>query len=593
MNILQINPLTNVGAIKNNKFQSRIILPAQKPDTFERSIQFNITSAMTEISNLKISDNKTLFNKEDLKVIKKEFTKTPEKYEPFKIISNTPNITNIIALNLLSKDKEDLKELAEISKINNNRTNKPKFDAEKLNEISNELSGKELNRFKYLANELNSSTFSLMDIAKNKNLKAPQKIKDKLNEIKNEHKNDYSFYIEGFYTDNTDDKSFICCAKDNQKEYNYLFDGNMNKIALEETTIINKDFQKYEIKKSVDYRNNTTSETTLKQSKNTCQPKFVNEIRTIKDKNGNEVRKEYLEPSCVNGVLNIKYIMPNGSEKIISKADFDEKTGITTIKKNLTSLDGTKTEYISKEDKNGNKKSKYKITDKNGNVLLDKTSSLKKLDENKFISTENDKKYEITIDEKNLNIKDLNSNENTNINLEKFIDNNKEVVVNLLKKAPATELIALSKTTKTIQNVDDVKSSFNRSEKTLKTGENLSSLLHELGHAKDFINISESNSDNWYKKGAISNNKNVVKTFEEEKELFNKSFPTTQREHINYFIEDEFGLSEAVAESNMLLNYHCTDDLTVIRAHYLQQYFPKTIASINNTMTESTVVHTS
>lgn len=585
MNILQINPLTNVSAIKNNKFHSRVILPAQKHDTFERSVQFNITSAMSEMSNLKDSDNKTLFNKDDLKVIKNEFTKTPEKYEPFKIISNTPNITNAIAMNLLSKDKEDLKELAEISKINSKRTNKPKFDAVKLNEISNELSGKELHRFNYLANELDSSTSSLIDTAKNKNLKAPQKIKDKLNEIKNEHKNNYSFYIESFYADNSDDKSFICCAKDNQKEYNYLFDGNMNKIALEETTIVNKGFQKYEIKKSVDYRNNTTSETTLKKSKNTCQPEFVNEIRSIKDKNGNEVRKEYLEPSCVKGILNIKYIMPDGLEKIISKAEFDEKTGITTIKKNLTSLDGTKTEYISKEDKDGNKKSKYKITDKDGNVLLDKTSSLKKLDENKFISTENDKKYEITLDEKNLNIKDLDSNKNTNIKLEKFINNNKEIVVNLLKKVPATELIALSKTTKTIQNVDDVKSSFNRSEKTLKTGENLSSLLHELGHAKDFINISDSH--NWYKEGAISNNKNVLKAFEEEKELFNKSFPTTQREHINYFTENEFGLTETVAESNMLLNYHCTDNLTAVRAHYLQQYFPKTIASINNTMAEN------
>lgn len=56
--------------------------------------------------------------------------------------------------------------------------------------------------------------------------------------------------------------------------------------------------------------------------------------------------------------------MPDGTEKVLSSGSVDPKTGITTVKKNMVSLDGTKTEYLYEDDPQGNRISDYKITDK-------------------------------------------------------------------------------------------------------------------------------------------------------------------------------------------------------------------------------------
>ena len=49
---------------------------------------------------------------------------------------------------------------------------------------------------------------------------------------------------------------------------------------------------------------------------------------------------------------------------------FDKKTGITSIKKNMVSLDGTRTDYLYENDENGNRISDYKITDITIQILL-------------------------------------------------------------------------------------------------------------------------------------------------------------------------------------------------------------------------------
>ena len=45
-------------------------------------------------------------------------------------------------------------------------------------------------------------------------------------------------------------------------------------------------------------------------------------------------------------------------------------------------------------------------------------------------------------------------------------------------------------------------------------------------------------------------------------------------------------LEEAIAESNALLSTYNNDDLFAIRAQYLQQYFPKTIATLANELSK-------
>ena len=50
-------------------------------------------------------------------------------------------------------------------------------------------------------------------------------------------------------------------------------------------------------------------------------------------------------------------------------------------------------------DPEGNRIVDYKITDKNGKVLLNKSQTFEVIDENKFISSRNNDKYEINVTE--------------------------------------------------------------------------------------------------------------------------------------------------------------------------------------------------
>ena len=302
------------------------------------------------------------------------------------------------------------------------------------------------------------------------------------------------------------------------------------------------------------------------------------------DKNGKKVRTEYTTQSDVAGVLNIKHVMPDGTEKVLSSGSVDPKTGITTVKKNMVSLDGTKTEYLYEDDPQGNRISDYKITDKNGKVLLNNSLSFEVVNDKKFISSKNDQKYEITVEDKAINVKDMKDGKTSTINFENYINGNQEKILTVMKKMPGEELIALSKNTKQLEGIDDIlHSTYGAVNKRIKTGDNLFVMLHELGHAKDYGEVDVKEKETLTK--SIFNNKNINEIFEKEKAQFNKAFPSAQRDHINYFIKTSDvgdGIQEAIAESNALLSTYNNDDLFSIRSQYLQQYFPKTIAQLSH-----------
>ena len=68
-----------------------------------------------------------------------------------------------------------------------------------------------------------------------------------------------------------------------------LLDKDLNRTAIDETQNITRNGKQYQIKKSVDYRNNTTSKVTLEMNKKLPQPVLINEIRVVKDKNGKNI----------------------------------------------------------------------------------------------------------------------------------------------------------------------------------------------------------------------------------------------------------------------------------------------------------------
>lgn len=590
MSVTQINSIKTLNNVAIKKCQTKPFLAPQKPDSFEKTEKsFNLDKALDNLKSIESNDprsrNQPMFNEEQMAQIKEELQKTPEKYEPFETIANSSWMKGDIACKLLTKDKDSLKELAEITKIGDKKDFfwTQRFEPKKLEYFANNLSAKELSRCKYIAEAL-YDTDSIVKLSKNKNLKAPEKLPTVIKEMR-EFVSAGEFYYPNieFYPNSDDNgKTFICSTKPNSKcKVSQLYDSNLNRLSVEEAQKYSKGGNDYITKKCIDYRNNTTTKTTEKKFNETTQNELVSEIRIVKNKKGKKIRTEYSCQSDINGILNVKHVMPDGTEKILSSASIDPQTGVKTIKQNLTSLDGTKTEVSFVEDTKGNRNSNYKITDKNGSVLLDDNQKFEVINENKFISTKNGNKFEMTFTDKDVNIKNLKDGNVSKIDFEKFITGDKDVAINLMKRMSGDELIALKKCTKELHTEKDkFNGSFAGKTKTIKIGDNLGTLLHELGHAKDYVD-EDVNDPKFGKNLKISiKNKNVIKTYKEEEKLFLKNFPQTQRNHIDYFLGVDCGLMEVVAETNSLLNYHTDENINNSRAQYLQQYFPRTIALI-------------
>ena len=237
------------------------------------------------------------------------------------------------------------------------------------------------------------------------------------------------------------------------------------------------------------------------------------------------------------------------------------------------------------------------ITDKKGNVLLDKSSTFEVIDDNHFISTRNKEKYEITVDKHDINVRDMNNpKRQARISIDNQIKGDKAKILKSLKAMPGEELFKVAQTTKKlVGNKDVLESYYDPANKEIHSGENLFVILHELGHARDYRDVDGS-SDAAYINTvdlAIQEDPEVQKVYDKERKAFNKAFPDTQRDHIDYFINkvthyggELGGLGETIAESNALLTTPKTHELLGIRSQYLQHYFPETIAKLNEKLSQ-------
>ena len=591
MNVSSIVNVNSVSKVQNAQNFRKVVNTGLKSDTFERVSfkgNFNADEAVKELKDLKNFKGLPKFTDDKVEVIKNELVKAPDKWEPFKTLVQNPKILGSMACDIITKDTQVVKGLANLSEVKKG-DDTPRFTPFDIKALSNSLSKtEEFDKAKVLAKS-DLGIDDLVALSKNEKLKNPEKVVENYDKMK--ARCGGNLLSLSFKTDDYDSNAFSLIAdmKDTGKKIE-LFDKDMNNISSEEVQAFkHPNGRQYQIKKTVDRRNNSVSKVRLEVRKNMPQPVLINEVRVIKDKDGKTVRKEYTDQSEVAGVLNIKHVFPDGTEKVLSSGTIDKKTGITSVKKDMTSLDGTRTQYLYEDDPQGNRISDYIITDKNGKTLLKNSQSFEVLSDNKFISSKNDKKYEITVNEKDIDIKDLNTKENSKIVFENYLDGNKEKILTALKKMPGEELIALGKTTKHLNGIDDINySTYGAVNKRIKTGDNLYVMLHELGHAKDYneVNVKEEET----LKKSIFSNKKVNEVFEKEKEAFDNAFPTAQREHINYFIktsEHKDGLQETIAETNALLNTYNNEDLFSIRSQYLQQYFPKTIAEISKSLAKT------
>ena len=286
-------------------------------------------------------------------------------------------------------------------------------------------------------------------------------------------------------------------------------------------------------------------------------------------------------------------ISKDGKHIPIQHAVHNQETGVFTVEKNFVSPDGTKTGYFYEETPDGLKVSNYKITDKNGNVLMDNRTTFQpvKGSSNKFISSVNGRVYEIEHTKDEISVTDKSTGEQAFIKLDKLLNGKPENIMRILKEIPGNYLMKMANSSITLENTQFDVGLWGNETKTLSLGvsslftgksEELAVFMHEFGH---FLDTPE-NSDEY---GIISKDPELAKIYKQELENFKNNTTIKQQEYIDYFVGDniENGRGEAIAESAMLLSVPYSWQ----RSMYLQQYFPKTIAKISQMISQTVNEH--
>ena len=332
----------------------------------------------------------------------------------------------------------------------------------------------------------------------------------------------------------------------------------------------------------------------------------------ISKQNGKEISTETLEESPVKGEYEIYQTYPDGNRYKIGLAEYDNNGG-KHIEKTLTALDGSKTNYIYADDKDGNRFLHYNITDKDGNVTFKTEKKFKVLSENHYQTSNDNEHYDIEIKDDKIITTKLDSNkEKTDKVVEyKLVDFSDEdyqkiyknfngtdestltealknagygnivdrKLLPLLKQLSGDEWFALNKNTEyIIRHKTEPLGAFAGINCIVvgdKINENgiLATIEHEIGHEK-FVHLK------------LNEDTELQRIYNEERTNFINSFPKENIDSIDYFLNDNKyglrGLNETCAETNQLINVPQSFDGIKDRTIILQQFFPKTIAYIAN-----------
>lgn len=598
-NIKNINMPKTIGI---NKTPQRIKQSLElKPDTFERTSSSKVTpeDVSKSLSVLKVN-NKPKMSPKDIDSISKIVQRQPQKWEHIKTLANNPAIESGQVATLASLGLSELSMFTEIASITNEK-NEPRFTYKDLYAFRAKPKDEfdededEFENDKILENklpkikELSVTKLypkSMAEVLEDEKINIPalvNKVKDIESEVGDELQGGIYFRKNAFDSNNYE----ITADLKDYGSKNYLLDKDLNVVAKEKVELYFTKNKKYQIVKTNDYRNNTVSKVRMEVGKN-GKAITTHEVRVLKDKNGKKIRTEYMEPSEVKGVFNVKREYSDGKVEKLSEGIIDKQTGEVIVKKKMPSLNGTQTDFLLKEDKNGNRTVNYKITDKDNKVLYEDLRTFEVLGENKFKSTTKNTAHEIVVNPNNMVIKNLKTQKESKIAFISMFQDDKEILKNLLKRVSGEELEEMKNNVSSIKYARLTGSQSDPRRREITTVDDLYTFLHEIGHSKDYKNLSASDYEEI---GIYSNDEEIQNVYKKEKEAFNEAFPNAQREHINYFInqKDHYrgewgGLSEVIGEANALLQSHNTDLMLASRSQYLQQYFPETIACVANKM---------
>jgi len=361
---------------------------ATRPDTFERT-GYNRQDFTNQLESYHDKKGRPVYNKQNIAVIITNIEKDPKRYAPLQEMAALPNMKGKDLAKISYGKADSLVITNEFSKKTNINGNL-KYTSDNLIQFAN-MPVQDLERIRPLT-DTTLRVDRIADIAKDKNLDL-QKLGKKINDME-EACGKRMLDKVSFKKDIYDPKNAYVLTgstiEGNEKQE--LLDKKLNRLAISETSsYMSKTGKEYIITKTNDVRNNTVSKVRSYVDKD-GYPIVENQVRIIKDKNGKVQKTEYMTMSEVQGVYDAKNVYPNGKVEQISSGKIDKKTGIVSVKRDMKSLDGTRTEYLYENDPQGNRIIDYKITDENGKQLLKYSQSLEVIDNNTFITSKKNKR---------------------------------------------------------------------------------------------------------------------------------------------------------------------------------------------------------
>ena len=517
-----------------------------------KKLNLNYDIQKTISTKYEIIDEET---KEELQTLTEEQNQNVKKF----LDADDKNILNLRDIIYFSKESDVAENaLYAFNTIKQNRDKKWNIEFIELLSLSR-LNKSYIDRIPRLLNiEGRSYQLSMLDIANSLNIK-----QEELESIIQKDPN---------YTIDKYDAKHMRVTLNNNSDEHMIFDNvsrtQVGRVLYQDiendvTVITKEDFNTH--KKRVTY----------KDSKN---HKIMKIFEYEYDENKNLLRtNEIVEGNNSIDIL-VSSIDPSGNKIPVQWSREDSLTGERTIQRSLTSPDGTKSEYNFEQTSDGTMISEYKITDSDGNILLNQKRTYMQADKegNKFISSLNGKVYEIEFEGNKIKILDKSANEMHIIDLTDKIENNNPDILKMLKRMPADMLLKMENR-RLDKFVDDyISPSWSPEDKILNVRipevpeeefETIGILMHEFGHFLDTM----SNSENF---GVISQNEDFVKIYKEEYANLMEKASFMEQEQVEYFTTDIGAMSELVAEANLIQ----TTEYSSSRAFYLQKFFPKTIA---------------
>lgn len=394
---------------------------------------------------------------------------------------------------------------------------------------------------------------------------------------------------------------------------NFSEDGVLDSSEVMEVNIRKTRFASKFIK---DFEHNTETEIIYSTPLVPTRSEMESMTTIHKDENGKVVKTEkYTKSPYLRGVYDIEETDAAGNKTVISKTE-QNPDGSIVLEKNLTSFDGTKTEYKYVTDKDGRHKTMFcQIKDADGKVLSTIDRTYDKEGDNVTYSSVNGNKFKAVKENGSLEITNYTTGEKTKMNPAdfaasdetKFLISTKttrkrefsqeNVMDKMFDTLPADTLLTINSNIKEVVPLkDDMDSAFMGIFDYLMCKTDPFVIGHELGHSKDSKRVPEDANlmdravVKELKKNVIADKENFYKEYVAEKAAFVKKFPDFEEKFISYFINSpetkpSRGRKETVAESNAINGIEPQEPERIsIRTIFLQRYFPRSIAELTKMM---------